>query len=404
MQKTYLSELHSSFNLQGNPYVILNINEFDMLKDKHSLSKYFTNSELVEIFSNSTSTRIFLQDSEKIIYNVENYCTVTKTSLFPDKNIVTYIVNFNNNITYPAKLLFEYSYNLNLYSHLKEKLKNKNFVESISQNEDVQTLFNQVIDYEETRLQFNNTIREKIILETTDIDPRMFMETRERVHYPININVSSNFLQGYVLENDGFKTFPQMIIDNKSNSIPYDNNDSLLEFYTKLINVKNDYDYRRYLFTKGIYDVIEENKSTSISPIDARTNTTSVSTFAEDSIFKLNDTSLKTANAKQSSNLFLLFILMTDHIVQPSNEVETNSYNSFLANSFLYPSYFFNHTLKFKLEYLSSVEDKSMHETWQEINKNNLQDLIGKKILCRVNLKNKMHYDKLAYEYFIIGA
>lgn len=404
MEKTYISEIHSSFNVQGNPYVILNINEFDMVKDKHRLSKYFTNSELIQIFSNSISTRIFLQDSEKIVYNAENYCTINKTSLFNDKNIVTYIINFNKQVTYPAKLNFEYSYNLNLYSHLKEKLKNKNFVDSLAQKEDVQILFNQIVDYEETLLNFNNSIREKIILETSDIDPRKFMEVKERAHYPIGINVPNNFLQGYTLESDGYTTFPQMIINNNSNSIPYQDNDLLIDFYTKLINVNNDYDYKRFLFSRGIFDIIEKNKETSTSPSDARTNTTSVSTFVEDSIFKLNDTSLKTSKSKESANLFLLFILSTDEIKEPVGDAETNSYNSFLSNSFLYPSYFFNHILKFKLEYLSSVEEKSMYETWEEINGNNLQSLSGKKIMCRVNLKNKKYYDKLAYEYFIVGA
>jgi len=404
MEKTYISELHSSFNIQGNPYVILNINEFDMVKDRHRLSKYFTNSELIQIFSNSISTRVFLQDSEKIIYSAEKYCTINKTSLFSDKNISTYIINFNSNITYPVKLIFEYSHSLNLYSHLKEKLKNKNFVDSLSEKEDVQILFNQIVDYEETLLNFNNSIRDKIVLETSDIDPRKFTEVKERVHYPINITVSNNFLQGYALEDDGHTTFPQMIINNSSNSIPYQDNSSLIDFYTKLVNVNNDYDYRRFLFSRGIYDTIEQKKEVSTSPSDARTNTTSVSTFVEDSVFKLNDTNLKTSKSKESTNLFLLFILTTDEIIPPVGDTETNSYNSFLSDYFLYPNYFFNHVLKFKLEYLSSVEENSMHETWEEINNNNLQSLSGKKIMCRVNLKNKKYYDKLAYEYFIVGA
>ena len=403
MQKTYLSELHTSFNAQGNPYVILNANEFAAIKDNNSLSKYFTDTELKQIIGNSVSTRIFLQDAEKIVYKAEDYATINKISLFGDKNFSTYIINFNKNLTYPVKVIFEHSFRLNLYSNLKEKLKNKNFVNSLSQ-EDVQTLFNQTVEHEESLLNFNNTVRSKINLETSDIDPRKYTDVKERVHYVSNITQGNGVIQNYSVENDGFTIFPLMILNNISTPIPYENSDSLVDFYTKLINVKNDYDFKRFLFSKGIYDVKEEKIESFTSPQDARTNNVNISTFSEDKIFKQEDVSLKTSISNNSPNLFLMFILNTDEIVLPSNETEVNNYNSFLADSFLYPNYFFRHVMKFKLEYLSSVEENSLYETWQEINADNLSELLNQRIMCRINLKNKKYYDKLAYEYFIVGV
>jgi hypothetical protein len=61
--------------------------------------------------------------------------------------------------------------------------------------------------------------------------------------------------------------------------------------------------------------------------------------------------------------------------------------------------------MKFKLEYLSSVEKNSLFETWEEVNSNNLPQLLNQTaVMCRINLKNKKYYDKLAYEYFIVGV
>jgi len=61
--------------------------------------------------------------------------------------------------------------------------------------------------------------------------------------------------------------------------------------------------------------------------------------------------------------------------------------------------------LKFKLEYLSNVDPISLHETWLNLNQDNLQDVLNlENILCRVSLKNKKYFDKIAYEYFLVGA
>ena len=404
MKKNYLSELHTSFNSQGYPYVILNVNEFAAVKDNNSLSRFFTDQELKQIIGRSLSTRILIQDAEKIVYKAEDYASVQKYSLSLSDNISTYVIDFNRDMTYPVKIIFEHSYRLNLYSHLKEKMKNINFLNSLPNTEDAQILFNQIVEHEESLLQYHNTERTKIIFETRDIDTKKFRDVKERVNFASNTREANSLIQNYSTGDDGFTIFSSIIVNNVANRIGFENNDSLVDFYSKLINTKNDFDYKRYLFTKGIYSTKEEKKETSTSPQDVRTNTTNVSAFSEDAIFKLDDTSLKTSTSNNSANLFLMFILMNDEIVKPNNSSEVDQYNSFLQDPFSYPSYFFRNVLKFKLEYLSSISEDSLYETWEEVNTNNIPQLLNQRFICRVNLKNKKYYDRLAYEYFIVGV
>lgn len=404
MKKNYLSELHMSVNARGNPYVILNANEFDAIKDANSLSKYFNDEELERIIRESVYTRILLQDSEKMVYKAEDYCTIRNVSLFTNRRVSTYVIEFNRRLTYPIKILFQHSFRLNLYSHLKEKLKNENFRNSFGPKEDVQTLFNQVVEHEESLLKYNNTQRTTITFETRDIDITKFMDVKERVNFAGSPIQSNGLIQNYSVQEDGFTNFSSMIINNSSASIPYEDVDALVNFYTKLINVRNDYDYRRFLFTKGIYDIREEKKDSPTSPRETRTNVVNASTFSEDNIFKLEDVSLKTSTLNNSANLFIMFILNADQIVKPTTQIEKERYDLFLSNPFLYPNYFFRHVMKFKLEYLSSVDENSLFETWEEVNSNNLSQLVNQTIMCRINLKNKKYYDKLAYEYFIVGV
>jgi len=404
MKKNYLSELHTSFNSQGYPYVILNVNEFAAVKDNNSLSRFFTDQELKQIIGRSLSTRILIQDAEKIIYKAEDYASVQKYSLSLSDNISTYVIDFNRDMTYPVKIIFEHSYRLNLYSHLKEKMKNINFLNSLPNTEDAQILFNQIAEHEESLLQYHNTERTKIIFETKDIDARKFLDVKERVSFATSTRERNSLLQNYSTQDDGYSSFSTIIINNIYNTIQYGNKNILVDFYSKLINVKNDFDYKRYLFTKGVYNLKESKKDTSTSPQDVRTNTTNVSAFSEDAIFKLENTSLKTSTSNNSANLFLMFILMNDEIVKPQRKSERSDYKLFLEDSFQYPNYFFRNILKFKLEYLSSISEDSLVEKWEEINLNNLPRVLSKSVICRVNLKNKKYYDRLAYEYFIVGV
>ena len=94
---------------------------------------------------------------------------------------------------------------------------------------------------------------------------------------------------------------------------------------------------------------------------------------------------------------------MDGMIPSPTNDEEKIDYIGFLSNSFNYPTYFFKHVLKFKLEYLSSLDPNSMNEQWTDLT----QDIISNNqnpLFCRINLKNKKYYDRVAYDYFLLGA
>ena len=95
---------------------------------------------------------------------------------------------------------------------------------------------------------------------------------------------------------------------------------------------------------------------------------------------------------------------MNEKISLPTTEEEKQDYNSFLSDPLKYPQYFFKNILKFKIEYLKEIQAKSMSEIWTEITPNNISTLIGTRILCRISMKEKKYFNRVAYDHFLIEA
>jgi hypothetical protein len=140
------------------------------------------------------------------------------------------------------------------------------------------------------------------------------------------------------------------------------------------------------------------------SPQALKTNTANVSTFSEKDMFKEENIKLKIDESKDSKSLFLMLVLANESS-SFSTEEKNIQFLGFLENPFLYPQYFFENVLKYKLEYLASLDPNSMSETWEEINLGNISAVAGNQsIFCRVNLKDKKYFDKIAHEYFLLEA
>lgn len=400
--------MYVSRNVDDNLYIYISINEKEMLKDKAKLYNLFTNQELNEIFSKVVTKKFLLQDREKRTYSLENIANVSTVNVLEQQDFTTYLIILNNNaIEFPAKILFNYSFKFRYYRFLDEKIKNSNQISTITENANINTIYKQIIDYDESLVNFNysETIRDTETIETGEIDFRNSNSVKERVTFSSSEIFTKSLLNQYILNTDGFLPFNNIIIDRQIKDIKNLDDPKITDYYGKLINNISDYDYKRFLNQLSVF--INSPKLIRDSTIsqDNRENTANTNTFSEDGLFKRENTSLKIDKSADSQNLFLAFILSNGPIEKPTSEEETKEYNVFLADAFSYPKYFFKNVLKFKLEYLQTVDNKSMRETWTEINATNIDSVLNlTNIFCRVSLKNKKYFDKVAYEYFLLRA
>lgn len=406
MKKNYLSELHVSRDINDNIYLFISVNEKQMLKDKADMFNLFSENELDDIFKKTTTTKILLQDSSLRTYPLENLANVQTIKIINDQSFTTYLITLNNNqIEFPAKIIFNYSFKFRYYRFLDEKLKNPNFRNEIDLEKNISFLYKQIADYDESLVNYDHSelVRHTETIMTPDIDFRIYNNIKERVHFASSAIDTRAILNSIITSQDGFNSFDKIIIANNSLPIIIEEQKNIFEYYQKLINTRNDYDYKRYLNDFSIFKNIGRNKKkTVVLPELQKTNLSNLSTFSDETNFPKENINLKTDDSKDSVNLFLLFILLDGIIQNPTTDEEKQDYLDFLSDSFKYPKYFFKHVLKFKIEYLSSLDHNSMNEQWSDLN----QDVIDSDqiLFCRVNLKNKKYYDRVAYEYFLLGA
>lgn len=406
MKKNYISEIHLSRNINDDVYFFISINENQMLKDKSKLQDLFTEVELNNIFSKTVSKKILLQDANLVTYSLGNYASVEQIQIIPNQQFVTYLIVLNSKkIEFPCKILFNYSFKFRYYRFLEEKLKTQGLTAKTFKNKDITKLFEDIGNYDESLVNYSfaENHRHTEIIETPEIDLRKYNDVKERVHFASSEKEGFGILSSYLLDPDGFLPFKKMVINNKSINIDLENTENSVDQYVKLSNSVNDHDYKTFLNQKSIFSKLEEKKEKNVLPEQNQTNLSNQSKFSEGGLFKEDTPILKQSSTIDYFSLFLAYVMMSKDIVKPNSDFEKSDYNSFLANSFEFPKYFFKHILKFKLEYLYSINSGSMNETWQEINSNNLSS-ITQNTLCRVVLKNKKYYDKVFYEYFLLGA
>lgn len=394
--------MYVSRNVNDNLYIYVSINEKMMLKDKAESHKLFTDQELNEIYAKVVTKKILLQDSDKRTYNIENLAEVSVVNLFENQEFTTYLIVLNSKlIEFPAKILFNYSFKFRYYRFLDDKIKNQN-IQNVKPN-----TYRRIVDYDESLVNYNYSelIRDTETIITDDIDYRKYNSIKERVTFSTSETISKSLLDQYTLQEDNFLPFSSMIIDGQVVNITSLSDAEAIEYYGKLINNVSDYDYKRFLNLSSIFINVPENPIPYTVPQGNKENTVNTNIFSEEGLFKKENIKVKTDESKDSENLFLAFVLKDGQVEKPVTEEEVIDYNNFLFNSFTYPKYFFKHVLKFKLEYLQTIDNISMQESWAEINSSNIEFVSGlEKIFCRISLKNKKYFDKVAYEYFLLEA
>lgn len=406
MKKNYISEIHLSRNINDNVYFFISVNENQMLKDKSKLQDFFTETEINNIFSKTVTKKIFLQDSNLVTYSLENYATVEQIQIIPNQQFTTYLIILDSKrIEFPCKILFNYSFKFRYYRFLEDKLKAQGLNAKTFKGKDITKLFEDVGNYDESLVSysFSENHRHLEVIETPLIDLRKYNHVKERVHFASLEKEAFNLLNSYSLESDGFLPFKNIVIDNKSILIDLENSKNYIDQYVKLSNSVDDYDYKAFLNQKSIFSKYEEKKEKNVLPEQNQTNLSNQNKFSEDGLFKKEAPVLKQSFVPDYFSLFLTYVIMSKDIVKPDSEIEKIDYNLFLEDSLQFPKYFFKHILKFKLEFLSNLDPSSMNETWQEINNNNISS-ITQNTLCRIVLKNKKYYDKIFYEYFLLGV
>jgi hypothetical protein len=405
--KNYLSNMYVSRSLDDNLYIFLSINENLMLKDRAELYKLFTEQELLDIFSKVVTKKILLQGSDLRTYPIESVAEISQINILDNQQFTTYLIKLKNNlIEFPARILFNYSFKFRYYRFLDEKLKNINARTEIDIDRDLRVLYSEIANYDEALVNYDNSelIRHTETVSTGYIDFRNYDETKERVTFVSTERDSRSLLQQILFDSSGYTKFEKIIIDKQIQNIFDADKQKLAEYYGKLVNSISDYDYKRFLNQLSIFVKNDDDSKKVVDPELVRANTENANVSSEEGLFKKENTSLKTDEAKDSANLFLSFVL-NDGIVKPVTEEENNDYKSFLIDSFDYPTYFFKHVLKFQIEYLVSIDPNSMHETWGQITQENVNSIINfNSIFCRLSLKNKKYFDKVAYEYFILEA
>lgn len=399
--------MYVSRNLDDNLYVFVSINENLMLKDMAELHKLFTEQELSDIFSKVVTKKLLLQGSDLRTYPLESVATVSQVNIIKNQQFSTYLIKLKSNlIEFPARILFNYSFKFRYYRFLDEKLKNPINRQRIDVNNKLSSLYRQIADYDESMVNYDNSevIRDTETVATGYIDFRSYNDVKERVTVVSSEVTSANSLLQLVLDTEGYSRFDKIIIDKQIQNILDADKQKLIEYYGKLVNSSSDYDYKRFLNQLSIFIKSQNGLEKVVSPESLRANTANANVASEDGLFKKENVNLKTDETKDSANLFLSFVLL-DGIIKPKTGEENNDYLSFLSDSFNYPNYFFKHIMKFKLEYLSSIDSNSMHETWQEITKDNINTLSSTgSVFCKISLKNKKYFDKVAYEYFLLEA
>lgn len=396
--KNYISEIHFSRDILDNVYFFLSINEKQLLKDSSEFSKYFSESELDSIFDQVVSRKILLQDSSLRTYLINDFADLTTVQISKDQKFITYLITLKNkNIEFPCRLIFNYSFKFRYYKFLEKKIPGNEALEKSD-------LYREIADYDESTLTHDKSeiTRHTISIITPDIDFRIYDKVKERVHFASSQIVNKNSIILPTSEEDGYSAFDKIVVDNKSFIIGPDENEKI-KYFQKLINNANDYDYKRFLNNKSIFIKLDSKEIMSFSlPTNQRTNLANTSSFSDDDVFLKEAIKLKTDESKEKENLFLLFSLINSEIIEPKTNKEKESYNEFLKNSFKYSDYFFNHILKFNIEYLSNILADSMSEVWSPLTQEVFLQPLNPPILCRINLKNKKYYDRIAYEYFLL--
>lgn len=399
--------MYVSRSLDDNLYVFISINENLMLKDKGDLYRLFTDQELADIFTKVVSKKFLLQTSDLTTVPLESVATISQVNVLNSQQFTTYLIKLQNNIIeFPARIIFNYSFKFRYYRFLDEKLKNPANRQQIDVEERLTSLYKQIADYDEATVNYNSAevIRDTEMIMSDYIDFRNYNDVKERVIFSDSETNSKSLLQQLSLDNEGYSRFNKIIVDKNVQEILDTDKQKLIEFYGKLVNSISDYDYKRFLNQLSISTKKQDEIEKIVSPEELRTNNANVNLTSEEGLFKKENTSLKIDESKDSANLFLSFVLL-DGTVKPKTEEENNDYKSFLLDSFEYPNYFFKHVMKFKLEYLTAIDPNSMNETWEEINSTNINNFTGSSpLFCRINLKNKKYFDKVAYEYFILEA
>ena len=370
--------------------------------------KFFNANELTDIFNQVVSKKFMLQDSQLKMYPLEDVANLTQFKIFPNQEQITYLIVLNNPIIqFPAKLVFNYSFKFRYYRFLEGKLNSADQRSLLDTTENIRLLYNKISDYDESLVNYSYSelIRDTYSITTEEIDFRNYNDVKERVFFLNSENPTKSLLQQISFDALGFSSFQNIIINSEVKNILLDDKTLLAEYFGKLVNTTNDFNYKRFLNQIGIYSTAFEKKDSNILPNDLKTNLSNLSKFSEDGLFKKEEALLKTDNTSDNLSLFLAFVLLNENKYNLENDEEKSDYISFLSDPFEYPKYFFKHVLKFKLEYLSNVDPISLHETWLNLNQDNLQDVLNlENILCRVSLKNKKYFDKIAYEYFLVGA
>ena len=305
-------------------------------------------------------------------------------------------------IEFPARILFEYSFNFRYYNFLNEKLKDPIFRSQISKKVDF--LYREISSYEESMVNFKyaNTSNSIETIHTDYIDFRKYNSVKEKVVPTLSIRLNKSFLSSLSFDENNFLNFNSILVDGTVKEILNQTKENLVSFYSKLINTTNDYDYKRYLNTKSIF--LNPKQEVFTSPQVLRTNTANTSTFSERDMFKEENIKLKIDESPDSKALFLMMAIQ-DGIKTPIGDQETADFLNFLSDPFNYPNYFFKNVLKYQIEYLSNLEPKSMNETWTLLTSGDIPTILEKQnIFCRISLKDKKYFDKVAHEYFLLEA
>ena len=218
--------------------------------------KFFNANELTDIFNQVVSKKFMLQDSQLKMYPLEDVANLTQFKIFPNQEQITYLIVLNNPIIqFPAKLVFNYSFKFRYYRFLEGKLNSADQRSLLDTTENIRLLYNKISDYDESLVNYSYSelIRDTYSITTEEIDFRNYNDVKERVFFLNSENPTKSLLQQISFDALGFSSFQNIIINSEVKNILLDDKTLLAEYFGKLVNTTNDFNYKRFLNQIGIY-------------------------------------------------------------------------------------------------------------------------------------------------------
>ena len=197
-------------------------------------------------------------------YLLQELADIQTVNITNNQNVITYLITLKTqNIEFPCRILFNYSFKFHYYKFLENKIENGNTVV-----EEKNKLHKQIADYDLNlnSYQISEISRHTETIITPEIDFRIFNNVKEKISCVSSTFVSKNNLSSLPLGGDGFYSFDKIIMNNQIFMLNEEN--QKIKNFIKLANNLNDYDYKRFLNNKSIFiksDSREDRKSTRLN-------------------------------------------------------------------------------------------------------------------------------------------